>query len=320
MMLLARMPVITAEQGRNDSVLHRRAPVPKPVPKPVRYLSGVGQVRTSKPFAVTPLFANGSGCQGLDSLRSSTPGNLCALVCPLACCSRPSNRIAPARFRISCQGYAPAPRIGQEPTTTERIDILAFSGFHILSRSQLFSGKVLRTCEVWVFSRSPVQHGSYDNSIGALATPSSGLRTTARQEASTVGFHSGTAVRCHRRESISRAGDRVFRVTLSDLYFPFPMIRMETNNKSKVSRKAATAPAVAGPVKVFLIDDVSSSVFAREVPTKSGQRTFYSVSFSRSFVDSKGVRRYVKTFDLDDLGKVVQVAQQADDYVRQLVD
>jgi hypothetical protein len=35
-------------------------------------------------------------------------------------------------------------------------------------------------------------------------------------------------------------------------------------------------------------------------------------------MDADGVRKYVKTFNLEDLGKVVSVAQQADEYVRTL--
>ena len=73
-----------------------------------------------------------------------------------------------------------------------------------------------------------------------------------------------------------------------------------------------------GPVKVFKAEDVSASVFVRDVPVKGEVRTFYSVSFSRSYRDSKNERRYVKSFNLEDLGKVVTVAQQADEYIRKL--
>jgi hypothetical protein len=93
------------------------------------------------------------------------------------------------------------------------------------------------------------------------------------------------------------------------------------DDKKKKSAPAESAadgqPAANGPVKVFVIDDVSASVFAREVPMRGENRTFYSVSFSRSYRDSGGSRRYVKTFNLEDLGKVVSVAQQSDEYIRQ---
>ena len=47
-------------------------------------------------------------------------------------------------------------------------------------------------------------------------------------------------------------------------------------------------------------------------------QTFYSVSFSRSYRDGKGEWRYSKSFGLEDLGKVITVAQQADEYIRSL--
>jgi hypothetical protein len=50
------------------------------------------------------------------------------------------------------------------------------------------------------------------------------------------------------------------------------------------------------------------------------QVTFFSVSFSRSYLDANGKRQYVKSFNLEDLGKVVAVAQQADEYIRSLLD
>lgn len=91
--------------------------------------------------------------------------------------------------------------------------------------------------------------------------------------------------------------------------------------KKKPSAPAENAAdgqmAAKGPVKVFVLDDVSASVFARLVPVRGEERTFYSVSFSRSYRDSNGSRRYVKTFNLEDLGKVVAVAQQSDEFIRQ---
>lgn len=87
----------------------------------------------------------------------------------------------------------------------------------------------------------------------------------------------------------------------------------EKKNQSAVTKTAN------GPIKVFRSEDISASVFAREHVVQGRQRTFYNVSFSRSYRDADGKRRYVKTFNLDDLGKVVAVAQQADEHVRTLV-
>jgi len=84
------------------------------------------------------------------------------------------------------------------------------------------------------------------------------------------------------------------------------------------SKKAAAEPQPAkAPVKVFVIEDVSASVFARQFQVRGDDRTFYSVSFSRSYRDSLGKRKYIKSFNLEDLGKVVAVAQQADEFIRQ---
>jgi len=104
---------------------------------------------------------------------------------------------------------------------------------------------------------------------------------------------------------------------IPDTSYFFPLFSMDAKKKNNPPEKGA-APAANSPVETFLLDDVSASVFAREHQTKNGMRTFYSVSFSRSYRDSKGTRMYVKTFNLEDLGKVVTVAQQADDFIRKL--
>jgi hypothetical protein len=84
------------------------------------------------------------------------------------------------------------------------------------------------------------------------------------------------------------------------------------------SKKAVAGPQSAkAPVKVFVIEDVSASVFARQFQVRGDDRTFYSVSFSRSYRDSLGKRKYIKSFNLEDLGKVIAVAQQADEFIRQ---
>lgn len=71
-----------------------------------------------------------------------------------------------------------------------------------------------------------------------------------------------------------------------------------------------------GPEKILRIDDVSASIFRRVVPSAKESRTFFSVSFSRSYKDAGGVWRYSKSFDLEDLGKIIALCQQADDYIR----
>jgi len=77
---------------------------------------------------------------------------------------------------------------------------------------------------------------------------------------------------------------------------------------------AGAQDASRSPVKVFRVDDVSASIFSRVY----NGRTYYGVSFTRGYKDAKGERRYSKTFDADDLGKVVTVAQQAAEYLHDL--
>lgn len=88
---------------------------------------------------------------------------------------------------------------------------------------------------------------------------------------------------------------------------------MEANNKKKTAAKAAE-PA-GGPLKVFRIEDVSVSVFARDRRFQGSEITFYSVSFSRSYKDNDGIRKYTKNFDAEDLGALVTLIQQASEFI-----
>ena len=93
-------------------------------------------------------------------------------------------------------------------------------------------------------------------------------------------------------------------------------------NKETGARKASLSETTEGSkaLKVFRIDDVSASVFARDREIRGESRTFYSVTFSRSYKDSAGQWRYTKWFDLEDLGRVVTVAQQASDHIHGLLE
>ena len=71
------------------------------------------------------------------------------------------------------------------------------------------------------------------------------------------------------------------------------------------------------PLKVFVSDDVSASVFAREHTIRDEKRTFYSYALSRSYRDAKGVYRYTKSFNPGDRAKIDIVFQQAEDFIRQ---
>ena len=60
------------------------------------------------------------------------------------------------------------------------------------------------------------------------------------------------------------------------------------------------------------------SIFARERLYEGSPTNFYSASFSRSYKDAAGERKYTKNFDADDLGKVVELSQRASEYIRSL--
>jgi hypothetical protein len=77
---------------------------------------------------------------------------------------------------------------------------------------------------------------------------------------------------------------------------------------------SAKSGAGRAPVKAFRVSDVSASIFAREY----NGRTFHSVSFTRSYKDASGAWKYVKSFDVEDLGKVVTVAQQSAEWLHGL--
>jgi hypothetical protein len=96
---------------------------------------------------------------------------------------------------------------------------------------------------------------------------------------------------------------------------------MDAKKKKGAEAGEVSVPENSGAkaLKVFRIDDVSASVFGRDREIRGEARTFYSVTFSRSYKDSAGQWRYTKWFDLDDLGRVVTVAQQASDYIHGLL-
>jgi hypothetical protein len=99
---------------------------------------------------------------------------------------------------------------------------------------------------------------------------------------------------------------------------------MDTSKKKKELPATKAEPttsresAPTGPVKVLRIDDVSVSIFARSRQIAGQAVTFYSASFSRSYKDAAGERKYTKSFDLDDLGKLVSLAQQTSEYIQDI--
>jgi hypothetical protein len=95
----------------------------------------------------------------------------------------------------------------------------------------------------------------------------------------------------------------------------FPFFDMARKSPTSSASEKGT-PFKKMPVKILRIDEVSASIFRREHQVGGELRTFFNVSFSRSYKDSNGVWRYAKSFDLEDLGKLVTLCQQADEYIR----
>ena len=107
----------------------------------------------------------------------------------------------------------------------------------------------------------------------------------------------------------------------------FPSLFMSKKNKDVAgAERPAEQPAEAGaspeakrrPIQTFRVEDVSASVWSREFVVQGQPRTFYSVTFERSYKDAQGTYRYTKSFDLESLGKVVTVAQQAAEFIHGL--
>ena len=57
---------------------------------------------------------------------------------------------------------------------------------------------------------------------------------------------------------------------------------------------------------------------AREAMVQGQPKTFYSVTMERSYKDRDGAWKYTKSFDQDSLGKIVSLAQQAEQTIRGL--
>lgn len=100
----------------------------------------------------------------------------------------------------------------------------------------------------------------------------------------------------------------------------FPPIRMETKS---VQQEVAGTPDDSSkavdvskqPIKVLRIEEVSASIFERIKEIQGKPVAFHNVSFSRSYRDEKNNRQYTKSFSTDDLGKLVNLAVQASEFI-----
>jgi len=91
-------------------------------------------------------------------------------------------------------------------------------------------------------------------------------------------------------------------------FYLFPLFPMDTE----------VTTAKQSPVKVCRLEDVSASIFAHEHGTRGEKSIFYSVSLSRSYVDTDGKRKYTNFFTPESLPRVQQVAEEAAAEVREL--
>ena len=88
------------------------------------------------------------------------------------------------------------------------------------------------------------------------------------------------------------------------------------NKKKNSSPEDVSSETKQGPVKTFAAGDVSASVFRHEY----NGGVYYNTSFTRWYRDKNGQNRYVNSFGLDDLGNVMTVAKQSDEYIRGLLE
>ena len=73
----------------------------------------------------------------------------------------------------------------------------------------------------------------------------------------------------------------------------------------------------SGPEKVFRLSNVSASVFANDIDAESGTRTIRNVSIQRSYLEGD-TTKYVTSFGVADLPRVIRVLQLAQNYVEEL--
>ena len=90
-----------------------------------------------------------------------------------------------------------------------------------------------------------------------------------------------------------------------------PSVAMKATNASQdVKRK---------PLTTLRIDDCSASIWAREYSSKGKSKVYYSASFERSYKAASGEWKYTKSFDLESLGKLITVCQQASETITGLM-
>ena len=97
--------------------------------------------------------------------------------------------------------------------------------------------------------------------------------------------------------------------------------RMDSSATTAEEITAATDAAPAAkklPLKTLRVEDCSASIWSRDVTVGGRVRTFFSVTFERSYTDRDGARKYTKSFDESSLRKLATLAQQSSEAIRTL--
>ena len=98
---------------------------------------------------------------------------------------------------------------------------------------------------------------------------------------------------------------------------------MEKSPKKNKEVSVRTTEEITGakesnrPIKTLRDGDVSASIWARTI-VKLEPKTYYSITFERSYVGADGIRKYAKSFNLADLPKIATLCQQVEAHIVEL--
>src|SRR5437899_97424 len=98
--------------------------------------------------------------------------------------------------------------------------------------------------------------------------------------------------------------DRGWNSTIWCIPFPHEVMTTRTK-KGSAPQEAVSAPEAAsvprkGPLESIRLDDCSASLWARKRESQGAEKTYWSITFERSYVDKAGTRRYTGFFSPDD--------------------
>jgi hypothetical protein len=85
-----------------------------------------------------------------------------------------------------------------------------------------------------------------------------------------------------------------------------------------VESKETSAEPNRGPVRTVRVNDVSASIWSREVTVKGVLKTFHSVSFERSYKTNDGEYKYSRSFDPETLPRLIEAIHQVEAAMKEL--